>query len=627
MPTVSGDIYYDLLRNANSGTATGLAGIPVVLQDTGSLLRVTALTDGSGAFSFINVPAGSYRIVEAYGESGVASPADFAAAVVGAVPVAAVPPLSAIVSPPIGATNLDCVTPNTLLVTVAVTDIEVPGIFNGPVAYRPLALELDPCCVVFPANLVTDADGGSFGGFPAGTAANTGTAVNPYPDISPDFTYVVPDPSDYTPIDGEFTIQNTMNDAMSNVIGAWWRISDHSSGNETGRMMIVNENDPGDIIFRTTVAVTPTGTYLFSTWILNLFRVAGYPSPEFAVRILDEEGVPLYESALGIAIPESEQYPIWQEVGGVIHAQGNSQLVIEFFSEGEAAVGNDFAIDDIGLREILLPDFELVKTESQETATVGEVVTYGLSLTNSCAQPLTNALLRDFLPNGLTFVSGSVVINGVPAPAANPVSGFLVPDILGGTTMQVSFQVEVTSVPVENPAVNQAAIQYVYTPIPNGIEDIYNVNSNPVALLIEGAAAGEADLVISKRADRCWATSCQWVDYTLVVTNNGPSAATDVIVRDCLPAGLTQGSFAVNGGGWQPWSGSYELPSLPVGGSVTLRLRAMVGRSACGMLRNLAHVTAATNDPNPTNNVASSTIQIRHGGGGCGCRPSCGCCL
>jgi hypothetical protein len=79
-----------------------------------------------------------------------------------------------------------------------------------------------------------------------------------------------------------------MNDAMSNVIGAWWRISDRSTGNETGRMMIVNEDNPGSIIFRTTVAVVPNQTYLFSTWIMNLFRAEGFPGSELAVRILDE---------------------------------------------------------------------------------------------------------------------------------------------------------------------------------------------------------------------------------------------------------------------------------------------------------------------------------------------------
>ena len=622
MPTVSGSIYYDPARNVNSaGGVTGLADIPVVLQDTATMLRQIVLTDASGEYSFLNVPAGSYRIVEAFGQAGgVPSPADFTTAAFGAVPIAAVPPLSVIPAPPAGATNLDCVTPSTIFVTVAAADLEVQGIFNGPVAYRPLSLALDPCCTVFPANLVTDADGGSFGTFPTGTPANSGTPTNPYPAISPDFDYVVPNPNTYTPIDGEFTIQNTMNNAMSNVIGAWWRISDRNTGNETGRMMIVNEDSPGSIIFRTTAAVSPNQTYLFSTWILNLFRVEGFPGPEFAVRILDEEGNPLYESALGGEIPVSELYPVWQEIGGVINSRSNSQLVIEFLSEGEAAIGNDFAIDDIGLREILLPEFELVKTESQETATVGDTVTYGLSLENTCAQPLTNGLLRDFLPEGLVFVAGSVVINGVAAPAANPLTGILVPDILGGMTLEVSFQAEVTSVPAENPAVNQAALQYVYTPVPNGIEDVYNINSNPVALLI-AAVAGEADLAIAKTANCCCVLPCRSVMYTITVRNLGPSAAEDVTVRDCIPAALTQAMFSPNGGNWQPWSGSYHLPSLPAGASLTLRLQATVAWNACGVIHNTAHATAATADPNPNNNIAGVAVQI--GNGGCGCRPFC----
>ena len=623
MPTVSGSIYYDPARSADSGGALGLASIPVVLQDTATMLRQIVLTDADGAYSFLNVPAGSYRIVEAFGQAGgVPTPADFNVAAVGAVPIAAVPPLSVVAASPTGATNLDCVTPSTIFVTVAAADVTAQNVFNGPVAYLPLSLALDPCCTVFPANLVTDADGGSFGTFPTGTPANSGTPTNPYPAISPDFNYVAPDPSTYTPIDGEFTIQNTMNDAMSNVIGAWWRISDRSTGNETGRMMVVNEDSPGGIIFRTTAAVSPNQTYLFSTWILNLFRVEGYPGPEFAVRILDEGGNPLYESALGAEIPVSELYPVWREIGGVINSRSNSQLVIEFFSEGEAAVGNDFAIDDIGLREILLPEFELVKTESQETATVGDVVTYGLRLENTCAQPLTDALLRDVLPAGLAFVSDSVVINGVSYPAANPLAGFLVPDILGGTTLEVSFQAQVTEVPAENPAVNRATLQYVYTPVPNGIEDVYSVNSNPVALLI-AAAAGEADLAIAKTANCRCVLPCQSVAYSITVRNLGPSAAEDVMVRDCIPAALTQAMFSLNGGNWQPWSGSYSLPSLAAGASVTLRLRATVAWNACGVIRNTAHVTAATADPNPNNNIAGVAVQIGNGGRGCGCRPSC----
>ena len=47
----------------------------------------------------------------------------------------------------------------------------------------------------------------------------------------------------------------------------------------------------------------PNANYLFSAWILNLFKVTGYPDPELGVRILDQNGGVLYSAALGILIP------------------------------------------------------------------------------------------------------------------------------------------------------------------------------------------------------------------------------------------------------------------------------------------------------------------------------------
>lgn len=46
-----------------------------------------------------------------------------------------------------------------------------------------------------------------------------------------------------------------MTNAMSNQIGAWWRIADHTIGNETGRMMVVNGFNPGAVFFRDVVSV------------------------------------------------------------------------------------------------------------------------------------------------------------------------------------------------------------------------------------------------------------------------------------------------------------------------------------------------------------------------------------
>ena len=626
MPVVSGRVVLDRDRDANiNGDVTGLGGIPVVLQDTVSLNRLIVLTNALGEYEFINVPAGSYRIVEIYGlPGGTPTPGDFSAAVVAAIPPAQVPPLQAVPLPPPGATNVDCVTPNTILATVSTGDIEDQYIFNGAVAYTPLTLEIDPCAIVFSGNLVTDADEGTFGGFTAGTLANTGTTDNPYPDIFSDFTYVVPDPGKYTPIDGEFTIQNTMNNAMSNVIGAWWRISDHTTGNETGRMMIVNENDPGDIIFRTTVAVNANTTYLFSTWIMNLFRVAGYPGPQFAVRILDEDGQIMYVAQLGSEIPVNEQIPEWKEIGSTINSLENTVLTIEFFSQGEAAVGNDFAIDDISLREIQLPQFELIKSEDRSSALIGDIVTYTVTLNNNCGQPLTNILFQDFVPAGLEFVFGSVLINGVPAPTANPLIGVPVPDIPGGGGMQVVFRARAVTVPGTNPAINSASIRYAYTPMQGGIPAIYTLESNDVQLLIVSPVVN-ADISIVKTANTQAVQRGGTVIYNITVTNNGPDSAENVILSDVLPAGIIWPSYSLDfGSTWQSWIGSYNIGLLTNSEVFTILIKGFISGSAGRLITNTAFVTDTTPDPNP-NNSSTVTVVVDNFGASCcplACRPS-----
>ena len=618
MPTVSGRIVFDRERNANiNGNVDGLMNIPVMLQNTVSTEKLLVLTDVTGAYAFLNVPAGTYRIVEVYGATGaVPTPGNFAAAAPGAVLLATMPPITDMPNPPPEANVVDCVTPNTILVVVTAADITGQNIFNGPVLYTPLRLLLDPCAFVFPSNLLTDADFGTFGSFPIGTPANTGPALNPYPALTPDFTYVVPDPSKYTPVDGEFTIQNTMNNAMSNQIGAWWRISDHTTGNESGRMMIVNEDDPGAIIFRTTAAVTPHTTYLFSTWIMNLFRVGGFPAPQFALRILNNLGEVLYSAPLGFEIPANPEQPEWKEIGTVINSQDSTALTMEFFSQGEAAIGNDFAIDDISLRLVRLPQFALVKTESTPVASIGDVVTYTVVMNNACEQPLMNVRFWDYLPPALSFVPESVVINGVPNLNANPIVGFFVPDIYGGEMMRVTFQVRVDAIPTPNPLMNQAMIQYLYTPIPGGFADVYNLYSNELELLVESVEP-QADLAVTKAASRAEVCPGDTLAYSILLRNNGPDEAVGIVLHDAIPHTLTQVEYALSGGTWLPWTGSYPVGALGNNQVFAIEIRGVVENHAQGMLCNTARVTAQTPDSDPNNNSASVRVCIR------GVRPPC----
>lgn len=609
MATISGRVIFDRDRSVTySSGDSGLANIPVVLQDIITADRLTVLTDINGSYSFFNVPDGDYRIVESYGTiGGIPTPGDFLAAVPGSIPQGVNPPISVAPNPPAGSTNLDSVTPDTLLVTVSGADFINQDFFNGPVIYTPIQTLLDPCAVITGENLIDAADGGSFGTFPQGTPANTGAPEEPYPGVTPDFTYVLPNPEVYTPFGGEYTVQNIMNDALSEVIGAWWRIADHTAGNETGRMMVVNGFDPGAVFFRDVVTVNPNTNYLFTAWILNLFRVTGYPNPELGVRIMDPNNNILYEATLGVLIPPNTNAPEWKQIGSVINSRNNTSLTVEFLSEGPEVIGNDYAIDDISLNEILVPEFIPVKTVNTPFVNVGETVEYTVTLANTCTRPLTDVFFQDLVPLGLSFVIGSVTVNNIPVPEANPNIGFMLPDVNGGESLTVRFEAVANYVPTPNPTLNSADITYSYTPVDGGIPAVFDQTTNevPVEIIEE-----EADMAVNKTADSDAVIPGDTLTYNIEVTNFGPNNADNVVLKDAVPDGLLNPEFSICGDDFQPWPGFLNLGSFTAGEVLAIRIRGTVSPGFSGLLINTAVVSSTTPDPNLENNVSIVEVPV-----------------
>lgn len=612
MATISGRVIFDRDRSASvTGGDSGLAAIPVVLQNINTNERLVVLTDSAGNYSFINVPDGEYRIVESYGTTGgVPSPGDFSLAVAGSIPPGVNPPVSAAANPPPGTTNLDSVTPDTVFITVSGANLSNLNFLNGPVIYTPIQTILDPCAVVSGDNLIDDADRGTFGSFPPGTPANTGVPTEPYPGVTPDFVYVLPNPDTYTPSGGQYTVQNIMNNALSQVIGAWWRIADHTEGNETGRMMVINGDNPGAVFFRSVVMVKPDTNYLFTAWILNLFKVTGYPDPQLGVRVLDENNNVLYSAALGTLIPPNGNAPEWKEVGSVINSRGNTRLTVEFISEGPEVIGNDYAIDDISFHEIQVPLFVPVKTADRQTVDVGETVRFTVTLTNTCQSPLTSLFFQDEVPNGLSFVPGSVTVNGIPEPAFSPIPGFPLPDVPGGTAVTVAFDALAEAVPVPNPALNYASIDYSYTPVEGGIPGVYHVVSNEVPVEITVLA----DLSVVKTAEPNPVGPGNTLTYTIKVTNQGPSPADNVLLTDLVPDAFIGAEYSIdNGVTFLPWTGTLSLGTLAPGDAASILIRGLVHSSASGILSNTATVSSTTPDPDPSNNTDSADTVIVNG--------------
>jgi uncharacterized repeat protein (TIGR01451 family) len=97
------------------------------------------------------------------------------------------------------------------------------------------------------------------------------------------------------------------------------------------------------------------------------------------------------------------------------------------------------------------------------------------------------------------------------------------------------------------------------------------------------------------------------ITYTLTVSNAGPSSATNIVITDTLPAGVT---FVSAIGGCTHSAGvvTCTIPSLFPNSStdITITVRA----DTTGTLVNTAVVTAGTSDPTPGGNAATAPVTV-----------------
>ncbi len=608
MATISGRLIFDRERTSvASASQTGLANVPIVLQNTATGAMLAVMTDANGNYTFNNVPNGSYQIVESYGTPATATPGNFNNAVTAPILNGGTfPPISYAQNPPAGATNLDATTPTTIKINVSGGDITGQNILNGPVTYTPIETITDANVVISPTNLITKADNGTFGTYPAGTAANTGANPNPYPDIGTEFNYVQPNPYYVQPNDGEYTIQNIMSNAIPNQYFTWWRIADHTEGDETGRMMIVNGYNPGAVFFQQQVTVKPNTYYLFSSWILNLANTTSLVNPQLGVQVIGANGQVLYNDTLGALIPTNTSNPEWKEIGTALYTQNNSSITVKFESMGPAATGNDYAIDDITLHEISFPLYTPVKSADKTQINVGDTVNYTVTLNNPGINPLTEVTIKDVMPAGMTFVPGSMTVNGQANSAANPDVGFTVPDLQGGETVTIVFTARAVSVPNPNPTGNTATVSYNYSPVQGGIPSPYTVTSNQVPVKILSA-----DLAIVKTGTTDPITAGGDLEYRLQVTNNGIDPAENPVITDMIPANLQNVTYSADGGiTWNAWTGEVNLPSIAPAGTVDVLVRATVSSAADGFIQNTAVVTSPTFDPDTSNNSSTAVAPV-----------------
>lgn len=244
-------------------------------------------------------------------------------------------------------------------------------------------------------------------------------------------------------------------------------------------------------------------------------------------------------------------------------------------------------------------DLSIVKTDAPDPVATGSNLTYTLTVTNIGPSNATGVTVTDVLPAGVTFVSATAS-QGTATNAAGTITGALGNIASGGTaTVTVTVSVGAGTVgPIDNTA----------TVTGNETDPVAGNNTSSTTT----AVTRQVDVSIAKADNPDPIIAGNQITYTMTVTNNGPSTATNVTVTDILPAGLTFVSANASQGTATNAAGTVTgaLGSLAPSGTATVTIVATVGAGVTGNISNTATVTSTETDSNTANNSATQTTTL-----------------
>ncbi|MBD5785634.1 DUF11 domain-containing protein [Cellulosimicrobium terreum] len=276
---------------------------------------------------------------------------------------------------------------------------------------------------------------------------------------------------------------------------------------------------------------------------------------------------------------------------------GQGFVVNTAVARGTTPVGQSVVSDPDDAQIPVFTDVGVAKTVDDPTPLVGDQVTFTVTATNNGPSLATSVVVADQLPAGrLTYVS-----HATSSGTYDPVTGrWELASLAVGSSATLTMVASVsTSAEVANSATRSAMTQRDIDPS----NDSASVTLNPVrpatdiAVLKEVVGADDVPIGTTAR-------------FQVTARNDGPFAATGVVLRDLLPSGLTLVSAEPGQGTFDAGSGVWTVGNLALDESVTLDL--LVEPQAIGRYTNTARLEAVSPvDVNPSNNLASADLTVR----------------
>jgi uncharacterized repeat protein (TIGR01451 family) len=236
-------------------------------------------------------------------------------------------------------------------------------------------------------------------------------------------------------------------------------------------------------------------------------------------------------------------------------------------------------------------DLSVAKSASHGRVLVGDFLTYTVVITNDGPDAATGVWLTDTLPPSVTLAAvtpSQGVCNGM-SPITCP---------LGTLDPQASATVTIVVMTV---------VDGLITNVASVADDQVDPGGNNEAF-VDTIVDPTADLWVTKSAVPGPISMGTTLTYTVIVTNNGPSTATGVVLTDDLPAEVNLISYSSGCSGSAPVI--CALNTLRAG--VTATIVITVEPTAGGTITNQASVRGQEFDA-VDNNVAVVSTVIRGG--------------
>jgi uncharacterized repeat protein (TIGR01451 family)/fimbrial isopeptide formation D2 family protein len=249
-------------------------------------------------------------------------------------------------------------------------------------------------------------------------------------------------------------------------------------------------------------------------------------------------------------------------------------------------------LDDSASATVTPPqaDLNVTKTVDNAKPEINGTVIFTVTVENLGPSDATNVVLHDALPANLTYVSD----DGGGSYDHGGTNDWTVGGLDFGDTATLHITATVAAY---GDYTNTAAVTHS-----DQFDPVAANNSDDAFLTTR-----TSDIGVTKTVNHATPNVGDTIEFTVTTKNNGADPATQVVVNDALPAGLT--FVSADQVGYNSTTGDWAVGSLAVDATATLHIDARV--TASGHIDNTAFVKSLLQkDGNPDNDSATAGLDV-----------------